>query len=57
MKRKMSYSIYSISDDKKDADGTGQLYGKWKLVKFIVKNPFKNTYKNRNKIEISLYNM
>ncbi len=52
----MKYTIYSENNDKSSADGTGFIYSKWKLLKFILKNPFNKLYKDREKLLITLYN-
>jgi len=53
--KRLSYSIYSESEDKVEAENTGRIFGKWKLIWFLIRNDFnKGTYARRKKLEITL---
>jgi hypothetical protein len=53
--KRLSYSIYSESEDKVEAENTGRIFGKWKLIWFLIRNDFnKDTYSRRKKLEITL---
>ena len=53
--KRLSYSIFSESEDKVDAEKTGRIFGKWKLIWFLITNEFnKGTYSRRKKLEIRL---
>ena len=51
----LSYSIYSESEDKIEAENTGRIFGKWKLIWFLIRNDFnKGIYSRREKLEITI---
>jgi hypothetical protein len=51
----LSYSIFSESGDKSEGENTGRIFGKWKLIWFLVRNDFnKGIYSRREKLEITL---
>jgi len=53
--KRLSYSIFSESEDKSEGENTGRLFGKWKLIWFLITNEFnKGTYSRREKLEITI---
>ena len=49
--KRLSYSIFSESEDKIEAENTGRIFGKWKLIWFLFRNDFnKGAYSMRKKL-------
>ena len=54
--KELSYSVYSESEDGKEAENTGKSFGKWSLIWWLLTNQFNkgSTYSRRKKIIITL---
>jgi len=53
--KRLSYFIYSESENKVEGEVTDRIFGKWKLIWFLITNKFnKGTYSKRKKLEITL---